>query len=154
LTTMSLFSDHVALLHEFLNRRTEAVERIEALLSAQREGGAPSIKRLLLPPAANPRHREEREHFQKQLDACFFRMTGAPADAARLEGALSTKRVEDGLQPLAGPNGDCDPLELIARGIVHWDNTRWPGRAGRSTYAQIIYSVFMLQQLEHLWLRA
>src|SRR5207237_5517623 len=30
----------------------------------------------------------------------------------------------------------------------------WPGRKGRLTYAQTIYSVFVLQQLEHLWLRA
>lgn len=148
------FSDHVVLLNLFLSRRNDIVERVEHLLNAQRREVVHQIKRLLQLPATDVIHRQEREYFEKDLNACFFGLRGLPDNVVRLEGELSAKRVADGLRPFDGPNGDCDPLELIARATVHWDNNRWPGRNGRLTYAQTIYSVFVLQQLEHLWLRA
>ena len=35
----------------------------------------------------------------------------------------------------------------------YWDSTRWPGTNGRLDYANNLYAVFMLRQLEHLSLR-
>ena len=46
-----------------------------------------------------------------------------------------------------------DPVELVLRACHHWDSTRWPGTNGRLVYAQSLYAVFMLRQLEHLSLR-
>ena len=44
-------------------------------------------------------------------------------------------------------------MELVLRACHHWDSTRWPGTNGRLVYAQSLYAVFMLRQLEHLSLR-
>lgn len=149
------FSNHVVLLNLFLSRRNDIVERIEHLLNAQRHEIVHQIRHLLDPAATNATRRQEYKHFEKKLNACFFGLPGLSDTLVRLEGELSAKRLADGLRPFErSSNGDCDPLELIARAIVYWDNNRWPGRNGRLKYAHTIYSVFVLQQLEHLWLRA
>ena len=52
-----------------------------------------------------------------------------------------------------GYSRELDPVELILRAHHQWDRDRWPGRNGRMVYAQSVYSVFILRQLEQLSLR-
>jgi hypothetical protein len=135
------FSGHVALLSQFLDRRQVIVDGIEGtLLNVQ---------------GKDTSRNRNREHFEQLLNACFFNLPGLPRELSGLKGQLAATHLADGFEPLRVDRYSCelDPLELTVRAYHHWENHRWPGKSGRLTYAQIIYAVFMLRQLEHLSLR-
>jgi hypothetical protein len=132
------FTDHLALLTEFVNRRQEIVERLEDLLNAKGKGYL-QVK--------------EYEYFRRRLGAAFFDLPGLPPHLTLLRGQLQAKRLADGFLPIVTEdlsNGDIDPVEFIARGLDHWEHTTWPGRNIRLTYAHTLYALFMLRQLEDL----
>jgi hypothetical protein len=135
------FSDHVALLSQFLDRRQAIVDAIEGTLLNVR--------------GKDTSRNRNREHFEQLLNACFFNLPGLPRDLSGLKGQLAATHLADGFEPLRVDKYSCelDPLELTVRAYHHWENHRWPGKSGRLTYAQIVYAVFMLRQLENLTLR-
>ena len=135
------FTDHVALLGFFLEHRQAIVTSIEGrLLNVQGKDLARS---------------RNRDDFEPRLNACFFGAPGLSNDLSRLKGQLAAAHLADGFEPVQiGPySQQLDPLELVLRAYHHWELHRWPGSAGRSTYAGTIYVVFMLRQIEHLSLR-
>jgi hypothetical protein len=127
------FVDHVGVLEYFLAGRREIVDNID--------------RRLLNLKEKAVRQHTGRGSWTDILNSCF--------KASRLSGELETARLADGFEPVAadGYVRDLDPVDLILRAHHHWDHTRWPGRNARLIYAQSLYSVFMLLQLEHLSLR-
>jgi hypothetical protein len=127
------FVDHVRLLEQFLAGRREIVDDID---------------RRLLNFKGKPISADI-------LSGCFFRLPTLPANASRLNGELATARLADGFEPVAadGYARELDPVDLILRAHHYWDHHRWPGRSGRILYAESLYTVFMVRQLEHLSLR-
>lgn len=135
------FSDHVALLDQFLAYRPAIVERIEdSLLNVRGKDTA---------------HRRDRSYFHRTLNECFFALPALDPGLSRLKGQLAATHLADGFEPiqLEGFSNECDPLGLIIRAYEYWEAHRWPGRSGRVAYAQSIYSVFLLRQFEYLSLR-
>ena len=133
------FSAHVALLDRFLDRTRHIVEDMESrALNVQGRRGFPI---------------GNRRHIEQVLSSCFF--DSAPRDLARLREQLSTAHRADGFEPVQQEGGEHDfnPGQLVALAHSYWSNSRWPGRNGRMSYAQTIYSVFVLNQLEQLSLR-
>ena len=133
------FQAHIELLQLFLARRDQIVERIEALLNAQRKPveylqDAPLLAR----------------HFED----CFF--IGATHDQARLRGQLEEAHWADGFRPreIAGlHNGLADPAEMMVRGFHLWSLTRWPGRNGRLHYAHTLFNLYVIRCLTLLSMR-
>jgi hypothetical protein len=140
-TMVISFPDHVALLSAFIDGRRDIVERIESSLLNVRGKD-------LLPV-------RDRRPFDRLLRSCFFGAPGVPRELARLDGQLAAARLADGFEPVPIDRFcvDLDPLELIPRAYEHWERRHWPGRSGRLTYAQTIFYVYVLRQLEHLSLR-
>jgi hypothetical protein len=135
------FSDHVALLDEFLKRRRIIVERIEeSLLNVRGKDTA---------------RRRERSNFDGVLNDCFFNVHFLDPRLSRLRGQLAATHLADGFEPiqLGRFSNEFDPLDLIIRAYEYWEIHRWPGKSGRLMYAQTIYSVFILRQFENLSLR-
>lgn len=135
------FSAHVALLDQFLVRRSEIVERIE--------------ERLLNVRGKETEHIRNRAHFDRLLNDCFFTLPGLTAELARLKGQLAAMHRADGFEPIQLDrfSVEFDPLELIVRAYEHWGAHFWPGRRGRLAWAEVVYSVFFIRQFENLRLR-
>lgn len=135
------FSAHTGLLEAFLARRHEIVDDIERrLLSGRGNAIGQNTDRGLLNDA---------------LNRCFFESPAVSRDSSRLKGQLAAAHIADGFEPVRedGYSRELDPVELTLRARHKWDGDRWPGRNGRVAYAQSLYAVFMLRQLEHLSLR-
>jgi len=132
------FAGHVSLFNEFVDRRQSIVDRIENTL-------------LNVKDKETARHRDH-AYFNQLLNACFFGVSGLPHDLLRLKGQLAARHLADGFEPvlLERYSHQLDPLELIVRAYIYWDDHRWPGKSARLTYAQAIYAVFVLRQLEYL----
>jgi hypothetical protein len=138
----SSFSDHVALFDRFLHRRQDIVERIERALLNVRD--------------KDTSRRRDRPYFERTFEACFFDLSGLPAELSRLKGQLAARHRADGFEPVASETShvnELDALELILRAYEHWERHRWPGRSGRLGFAETLFAVFMLRQLEALSLR-
>lgn len=135
------FAAHVSLVDRFLNGRRPIVERIERLLLNVRDKSL-----------AKSRNRAQ---FAQLLDLCFWGLPGLPPELVRLKGDLAARHRADGFEPvqLDAFANELDPLELVVRAYGQWDATRWPGAAGRLAFADTIFAVFVLRQLEHLSLR-
>ena len=136
------FSEHLALVDRFLHHRFEIVERIERTLLNVRD--------------KDTSRRRDRPFFERSFGACFFGLPALPSELSRLKGQLAAQHLADGFEPVATEDGfvnELDPLELILRAYEHWGRHRWPGQSGRLSYAQTLYGVFVLRQLEGLSLR-
>jgi hypothetical protein len=135
------FSDHVALLEQFLAGRREIVDDIDRRLLNVRgkAAGQPS----------------DRSSLDDLFNGCFFESPAVSRDVSRLKGQLATAHVIDGFEMISGDaySRELDPVELILRAHHEWDRDRWPGRNGRIAYAQSLYAAFIVRQLEHLSLR-
>jgi hypothetical protein len=139
--TQFSFSTHVVLLDQFLMRHLEIVERIE--------------EKLLNVRGEETEHIRNRAHFDCLLNDCFFALPKLAPELARLKGQLAGTHVADGFEPIQLDrfSTEFDPLDLIIRAYEHWGAHRWPGRGGRLAWARVIYSVFLIRQLENLSLR-
>ncbi len=137
------FADYVALIQEFLARRSPVVDAIE--------------QRLLNVRGKDTARRRDREHFEKLLHACFVQLSGLPAELARLPTQLAASHRAAGFVPVALDRfvSEFDPLEFVPRAYDYWEHTRWPGRAGRERYAHALYCSYVLRQLVtlslHIW---
>ena len=135
------FSVHVALLDQFLTRRADIVDRIEEKLLNVRGKETERIR--------------NRTHFDRLLNDCFFALPGLAPDLVCLKGQLAAMHLADGFEPIQLDRFsiEFDPLDLIIRAYEHWGANRWPGRGGRLMWAQVVYSAFVIRQLESLSLR-
>ena len=136
------FADHIGLLEHFLaGRREDSVDQIARRL-LNLKGKAKSV---------NITAADRGGHSQR----LFLRTANTFASASRLNGQLAAARLADGFEPVAadGYARELDPADLVLRAHHYWDHSRWPGRNGRIIYAQSLYAVFMMRQLEHLSLR-
>ncbi len=140
-----LFQSHIDLLHFFLGHRDEIVERIQALLNAQRKP-----TEYLQDGALLSRHFE---------DSFFAALKGprynSEADS-RLRGQLEEAHWASGFRPRPIPglhNGAADPAEMIMRAFYLWRQTRWPGRNGRVRYAHTLFNLYVIRCLELLSMR-
>ncbi len=135
------FLDHVALLEQFLKDRPAIVGGLERRLFGAR-GKVHAGK-------------GDRESIADIFDACFSESPAISRQLSGLKGQLDAAHLADGFEPARqdGYARALDPVELVLRACHYWDSTRWPGTNGRAVYAQSLYAVFMLRQLEHLSVR-
>jgi hypothetical protein len=136
-----LVEQHVALLRRFLAHRGGIVERIQVVLNAQRR---PS------------EYLQNAPLLSREFEDCFYILTGVTESQARLRGQLQEAHWASGFQPRDIPglhNGLIDPAEMVVRGFHLWGQTRWPGRNGRIRYAQTLFNLYLIQQLELLTMR-
>ena len=135
------FQAHVDLLHFFLGRRDEIVERIQGLLNAQRK------------PA---HYLQDGSLLSRHFEDCFFTLTGVTDSQSRLRGQLEEAHWAGGFKPREIPglhNGPADPAELMMRAFYMWRQTRWPGRNGRVRYAHTLFNLYVIRCLELLSMR-
>ena len=133
------FQAHLDLLQCFLARRDEIVERIQALLNAQRKPAG-----YLRGDAVLSRHFED----------CFF--IGVTESQSRLRGQLEAAHRASGFQPRPIPglqNAPADPAVMMTRAFHLWAQTRWPGRNGRVRYAHTLFNLYVVRCLELLIMR-
>ena len=124
------FSNHIALLEQFLAGRQQIVQALERQLFGVKG-------------KAMAQHRD-RESIAGIFDACFFESPAISPHLSRMNGQLDAAHRADGFEP-AGQDGysrALDPVELVLRACHCWDGTRWPGTNGRLVYAQSLYAVF------------
>jgi hypothetical protein len=136
------FQAHVELLQSFLAKREAVVEKIEALLNAQRK------------PVEYLR---DRRVLSQLFDNCLFTVDGLPQGSSRLRGKLEEAHWARGFKPRAIPgmhNDLVDPAEMMVRAFHLWRSTRWPGHAGRIHYAHTLLNLYLLRQLALLSMRA
>ncbi len=135
------FSDYIGLIDQFLAGRTAIVDELERQLFGAR--GKVS--------AANG----DRESIAGIFETCFFESPAIARDLSRLNRQLDAAHLADGFEPARqdGYARGLDPVELVLRACHDWDRDRWPGKSGRITYADSLFAVFVLNQLERLSLR-
>lgn len=132
------FSDHTRLLEQLLDSRPGIVGELEhQLFSARGKADAQS---------------GDRESIADIFNACFFESPTISRHLSRLNGQLDEAHLADGFEPVRqdGYSRELDPVELVLRACHYWDGTRWPGTKGRRAYAQSLYAVLILRQLERL----
>ena len=130
------FQAHIDLLQIFLLRRDEIVERIQALLNAQRK------------PAE---YLQDGALLSRHFEDCFF-----TDSQSRLRGQLEDAHWASGFRPRPIPglhNGAADPAEMMTRAFYLWQQTRWPGRNGRVRYAHTLFNLYVIRCLELLSMR-
>jgi hypothetical protein len=102
---------------------------------------------------------DRRQDIVEQIDRGVLNVPGKnagfPRELARLHEQLAASHLADGFEPTAleGSSHNFDPLELAVRAHQHWERSRRPGRNVRLPYADTLFSVFVVRQLEHLSLR-
>jgi len=135
------FEAHIELLQFFLTRRDDIVEKIEAVLNAQRK----PLEYL-----------QDGSLLSRHFEDCFFTLAGVTHSQARLRGQLEEAHWASGFRPRALPglhNGLVDPAEMMIRGFHLWQQTRWPGRNGRVHYAHTLLNLYVIRCLELLSMR-
>ncbi|HTQ36425.1 MAG TPA: hypothetical protein VMH77_05255 [Steroidobacteraceae bacterium] len=135
------FAAHIELLRLFLAHRGYIVEKIQDLLSARPQ------------PA---QYLPDRASLFRHVEDCFFTLPGITAAQLRLRGQLQQAHWASGFRPRDMPevfNDLIDPGEMMARAFNLWRQTRWPGRSGRLRYAQTLFNLYLLRNLELLVMR-
>ena len=135
------FQAHIELLQCFLAHRDAIVERIQAVLNAQRKP---------LP------YLQDGPLLSRHFEDCFFALTGVTDGQSRLRGQLEEAHWASGFRPREIPglhNGLIDPAEMMIRGFHLWQQTRWPGRNGRVRYAHTLFNLYLIRCLELLSMR-
>ena len=135
------FQAHIELLHFFLLRRDEIVERIQGVLNAQRKP---------------TQYLQDGSLLSRHLEDCFFTLTGVTNSQSRLRGQLEDAHWASGFRPREIPglhNGPADPAEMMMRVFYLWQRTRWPGRNGRVRYAHTLFNLYVIRCLELLSMR-
>src|SRR5262245_42080036 len=135
------FQAQIELLHFFLAHRDEIVERIQAVLNAQRK------------PVA---YLQDGPLLSRHFEDCFFTLAAITDSQSRLRGQLEEAHWAGGFRPREIPglhNGLADPAEMMIRGFHLWRQTRWPGRNGRVRYAHTLFNLYVIRCLELLSMR-
>jgi hypothetical protein len=135
------FPEHLQLLDAFLTHRLDVVERIQALLNAQRK------------PVE---YQQDGSLLFRVFEDCFFIRTGITVALSRLRGDLEDAHRASGFAPRKMPglhNGLADPAEMMMRAFYLWRQTRWPGRSGRIRFAQTLFNLYVIRCLELLSMR-
>lgn len=135
------FAAQVELLRLFLARRAELVERIAALLNAQRQP---------------PHYLQDLALLSRELEDCFFTLPRLTAEQRALRGQLDEAHRASGFTPRRSPgmhNDLIDAAELMRRAFHMWQQTRWPGHHGRVGYAQTLFGLFVLRRSMQLSIR-
>ena len=135
------FQAHIELLHVFLARRDEIVERIQEILNAQRK------------PTD---YLQDGSLLSRHFEDCFYTLTGMTDSQSRLRGQLEDAHWASGFRPRDIPglqNGPADPAEMMMRAFYLWRQTRWPGRNGRVRYAHTLFNLYVIRCLELLSMR-
>jgi hypothetical protein len=136
-----LFQAHIELLQFFLARRDAIVERVQALLNAQRKPA-----QFLRDVPVLSRHFED----------CLFTLAGVTPNQSLLKRQLEEAHWASGFKPRATPgqpNDLIEPAQLMSRAFLLWQHTRWPGRHDRARYAHTLLNVFLLRRLMLLCMR-
>jgi len=135
------FQAHVELLQSFLVQRDAIVERIQAMLNAQRKP---------------TQYLQDGPLLSRHFEDGFFTLTGVTHGQSRLRGQLEEAHWSNGFRPREIPglhNGLVDPAEMMIRGFHLWQQTRWPGRNGRVRYAHTLFNLYVIRCLELLSMR-
>ena len=135
------FQSHLELLQFFLAHRDEIVDRVQAVLNAQRRP-----TEYLQDGALLSRHFED----------CFFTLTSVTRGQSRLRGQLEAAHWASGFKPRESPglyNDLVDPAEMMVRGFHLWRQTRWPGYSGRVRYAHTLFNLYVVRRLALLNMR-
>jgi hypothetical protein len=135
------FDAHIELLQGFLAHRDELIDRIQALLNAQRK------------PAE---YLQDAPLLLRQFEDCFFTLSAVTSTQSRLRGQLEQSHWASGFKPKQLPglhNGLVDPAEMMIRAFHLWRQTRWPGRNGRVRYAHTLFNLYVIRYLTPLSIR-
>ncbi len=135
------FQANVGLLRLFLTHREDIVERIEAVLNAQRK------------PI---RYLQDHSLLSSEFEDCFFAPTAATANQKLLRVQLEEAHWAAGFRPRQVPDLHNDlihPAEMMIRAFYCWRQTRWPGRNGRMHYAHTLFNLYILRCLQFLSMR-
>jgi len=139
------FQANIELLRLFLTRREDIVERIEAVLNAQRK------------PVG---YLQDQSLLSRLFEDCFFASTAATASQKRvqshLRGQLEEAHWAAGFRPRQVRDLHNDlihPAEMMIRAFYCWQQTRWPGRNGRMHYAHTLFNLHVLRWLQFLSMR-
>jgi len=139
------FQANIELLRLFLTHREDIVERIEAILNAQRK------------PIG---YLQDHSLLSRYFEDCFFTRAavtdGQKRVQTQLRGQLEEAHWAGGFRPrqVQGLHNDLiHPAEMMIRGFYCWQQTRWPGRNGRMHYAHTLFNVYVLRCLQFLSMR-
>jgi len=135
------FQAHIELLHILLADRERIVAGIQGLLNAQRKPSA---------------YREDKVALAQRVEDAFFAADALTAGHAVLRGQLRQAHWSRGFRPreMPGMHNDLpDPGEMMVRAFNLWRQTRWPGQNGRARYAQALFNLYVLRELELLVMR-
>jgi hypothetical protein len=135
------FQAHLELLQLFLAHRDQIVERIQALLNAQRK----PLEYL-----------QDESLLSGHFEDCFFALPWVGHSQSRLRGQLEDAHWASGFKPRVLPglhNGLVDPAEMMVRAFHLWRQTRWPGRNGRVRYAHTLFNLYVVRCLTLLCMR-
>jgi hypothetical protein len=135
------FHAHLDLLQLFLTHRDEIVERIQALLNAQRK----PVEYL-----------QDSALLSRRFEDCFFTVSGVTRDQSRLRGQLEEAHWASGFKPRKSPglhNDLVDPAEMMGRAFHLWLQTHWPGHSGRVRYAHTLFNLYVIRRLALLTMR-
>jgi hypothetical protein len=135
------FQANVGLLRLFLMHREDIVERIEAVLNAQRK------------PV---RYLQDHSLLSSEFEDCFLATIAATANQKLLRVQLEEAHWAEGFRPRQVPDLHNDlihPAEMMIRAFYCWQQTRWPGRNGRIHYAHTLFNLYVLRCLQFLSMR-
>ena len=140
------FHAHLELLRLFLAHREDIVESIEAVLNAQRK------------PI---RYLQDRTLLSRHFEDCFFARTAVAASQTRPDlptdrGQLEEAHWAGGFKPRQVDylhNDLIHPAEMMIRAFHCWQQTRWPGRNGRTHYAHTLFNLYVIRCLQFLSMR-
>lgn len=135
------FQAHIELLRLFPVHRDEIVDCIEALLNAQRK------------PLG---YLQDLPLLSRYFEDCFFARPDVGAAQARLRGQPEAAYWDAGFKPRQVHHLHNDlihPAEMMIRGFHFWRQTQWPGRNGRTHYAQTLFNLYLIRCLEFLSMR-
>ncbi len=135
------FQAHIELLRLFLAHRKDIVDRIEAVLNAQKK------------PV---RYLQHRTLLSRHFEDCFFERAAVTADQNRLIGQLEEAYYAAGFRPRQVQdlyNDLIHPAEMMIRAFYCWQQTRWPGGSGRVHYAHTLFNLYVLRCLQFLSVR-
>src|SRR5580700_10703388 len=135
------FQANVGLLRLFLTHREDIVERIEAVLNAQRK------------PV---RYLQDHSLLSSEIEDCFLATTAATANQKLLRLQSEEAHWAEGFRPRQVPDLHNDlihPAEMMIRAFYCWQQTRWPGRNGRIHYAHTLFNLYVLRCLQFLSMR-